>query len=81
MSIIGPNTRKPSRAPEQKVPDKLWAMTASDEEQSERRKESRIAAKTALRMFSFPQLFKVSIFVIWNTVEMEMPMSRYFATL
>ena len=48
MSIIGPKTRKPNRAPEQKVTDKLFAMTASDEEQSERRKESRIAAKTAL---------------------------------
>ena len=81
MSIMGPNTRNPKMDMKGNWFAKLRATIASDEEQSDRRKAIPIKSNMERMVFKFASVHDILELIIWNIVEIKVPINKNFPTL
>ena len=81
ISIIGPNTINPIRAPMGNCPAKLLATTASAEEQRERKNAIPISTRRGRNSPSPPFPHGNDLSRGWNRADTRAPSTRYFPTL
>ena len=81
MSIIGPKTRNPKMDMKGNWFAKLRATIASDEEQSDSRKAIPIKSNMERMVFKFASVHDILELIIWNIVEIKVPINKNFPTL